>query len=134
MDIIAWGNNVGGQRMNFRVDTVLRLENGNGNMRGTNGPSLLDDEWHHVAATVPQAGTLTDLRLYVDGRDVSAPPSATAAFNLKANVDVAIGNGGPAGGRFFKGLIDDVRIYDRVLLPEEAAGLAGRTIPFDKSL
>jgi hypothetical protein len=40
--------------------------------------------------------------------------------------------GGPTGGRFFKGLIDDVRIYDRVLSAEEITWLAGRTIPFDK--
>jgi len=132
-DIIAWGTNTGGQRMNFRVDTVLRLEHGAGNMRGTNGPSLLDDEWHHVAATVPLGGTLPDTRLYVDGVGVSAPASATAAYNLKANVDVAIGMGGSiATGRFFKGLIDDARIYDRVLLPGEIASLAGRTVPFDK--
>jgi len=32
----------------------------------------------------------------------------------------------------FGGLMDDVRIYDRALTPEEAAGLAGRTMPFDK--
>ncbi|MCU0917559.1 MAG: hypothetical protein MUC88_23785 [Planctomycetes bacterium] len=132
-DIIAWGTNVGGQRMNFRVDTVLRVEHGGGNMRGTNGPSLLDNEWHHVAATVPQGGTLPDTRLYVDGGDVSAPASATAAYNLKANVDVAIGMGGSiATGRFFLGLIDDARIYDRVLSPGEIASLAGRTVPFDK--
>ena len=48
-DIIAWGTNTAGQRMNLRVDTVLRVEHGNGNIRGTNGPSLLDNEWHHVA-------------------------------------------------------------------------------------
>jgi hypothetical protein len=132
-DIIAWGTNAGGQRMNFRVDTVLRLEHGGGNMRGTNGPSLLDNEWHHVAATVPQGGTLPDTRLYVDGGDVSAPASATAAYNLKTNVDVAIGMGGSiATGRFFQGLIDDARIYDRVLSPGEIASLAGRTVPFDK--
>jgi hypothetical protein len=132
-DIIAWGTNVGGQRLNFRVDTVLRVEHGGGNMRGTNGPSLLDNEWHHVAATVPQGGALPDTRLYVDGADVSAPASATVAYNLKANVDVAIGMGGSiATGRFFQGLIDDVRIYDRALSAEEIAGMAGKTQPFDK--
>jgi hypothetical protein len=41
--------------------------------------------------------------------------------------------GGPTGGRFITGLIDDARIYDRALTPEEAAGLGGRTEPFDKA-
>ena len=133
MEIVAWGTNVSGQRLNFRVDTVLRLEHAGGNMRATNGPSLLDDRWHHVAGTVPEAGTMMDVKLYVDGRDVSAPGSSTTAFNLTANVDVAIGSGGPVTGRFFKGLIDDVRIYDRVLSAGEIAGMAGLTIPYDRS-
>jgi len=40
--------------------------------------------------------------------------------------------GGPTGGRFITGLIDDARIYDRALTPEEAAWLGGVTLPFDK--
>ncbi len=130
-DIVSWGTNAGGQRMCFRVDTVIRVEHGSGNIRGTNGPSLRDDEWHHVAATVPQAGRMMDVRLYTDGADATATSTTTAAFNIKANVDVRIGMGGPTGGRFLKALIDDVRIYDRVLSAEEIAWLAGRTIPFD---
>ena len=131
-DIIAWGTNAAGQRMNFRVDTVLRVEHGNGNVRGTNGPSLLDGQWHHVAATVPQGGRIMDVRLYVDGSDVTPASTTTAAFNLTANVDVAIGMGGAAGGRFFTGLIDEVRMYDRALSPEEITWLVGMTLPFDK--
>jgi len=131
-DIIAWGTNAAGQRMNFRVDTVLRVEHGNGNVRGTNGPSLLDGQWHHVAATVPQGGRIMDVRLYVDGSDVTPASTTTAAFNLTANVDVAIGLGGAAGGRFFTGLIDEVRMYDRALSPEEITWLVGMTLPFDK--
>jgi hypothetical protein len=30
------------------------------------------------------------------------------------------------------GLIDDIRIYDRVLSEAEIAGLAGRMLPFDR--
>jgi len=132
--IIAWGTNAGGQRMDFRVDTVLRVEHGSGNIRGTNGPSLLDDQWHHVAATVPDAGRIMDVRLYVDGADVTAASTTTAAFNLTADADVVIGMAGPYGGRFFTGQIDETRMYDRALSPEEITWLAGRTMPFDKPL
>jgi len=38
--------------------------------------------------------------------------------------------GGPTGGRFITGLIDDARIYERALTPEEAVGLGGQTEPF----
>ncbi|HQG49024.1 MAG TPA: LamG domain-containing protein, partial [Sedimentisphaerales bacterium] len=131
-DIIAWGTNAGGQRMNFRVDTVLRVEHGGGNIRGTNGPSLIDNEWHHVAATVPQGGRIMDVLLYVDGMNVTPPSTTTAAFNLQPDIDVVIGQGGTQGSRFFLGLIDEVRIYDRVLSAGEIAWLAGQTMPFDK--
>jgi hypothetical protein len=32
----------------------------------------------------------------------------------------------------FPGAVDEVRVYDRALLPEEIAGLAGRTEPLHK--
>ena len=132
-EIITWGTNTGGQRMTFRVDTVLRVEHGSGNIRGTNGPDLRDGRWHHVAATVPQGGRMMDVRLYVDGSDVTPGSTTTDAFNLTANVDVRIGMSGPTGGGlFFTGLIDDVRMYDRVLSLEGIAWLAGRIKPFDE--
>ena len=131
-EIITWGTNSGGQRMTFRVDTVLRVEHGSGNIRGTNGPDLRDNQWHHVAATIPQGARIMDVRLYVDGSDVTPGSTTTAAFNLQPNVDVRIGMGGPTGGRFLTGLVDDVRIYDRVLSPEEVVWLAGVTAPFSK--
>jgi len=39
---------------------------------------------------------------------------------------------GNTNDRYFNGSIDDARIYDRALMPEEAAWLGGRTKPFDK--
>jgi hypothetical protein len=133
MDIIAWGTDANTQRMNFRVDTVLRVEYGGGSIRGTNGPSLLDDQWHHVAASVPEGGRMMDVRLYVDGRDATPASAATGPFNIQSNIDVTIGRGGALAARFFKGLIDDARIYDRVLSAGEIAGLAGLTVPYHKS-
>jgi hypothetical protein len=64
---------------------------------------------------------------------VTPATTTTAAFNLTGRTDVAIAMGGPAGGRFFNGLIDEVRLYDRVLSPAEIAWLAGRTTPYDTS-
>ena len=132
-EIITWGTNAGGQRMTFRVDTVLRVEHGSGNVRGTNGPDLRDDEWHHVAATIPSGAAMRDVTLYVDGSNVIPPGTTTATFNLQPDVDVRIGMGGPTGDRFLTGLVDDARIYDRVLSVGEIAWLAGKTQPFDES-
>jgi hypothetical protein len=53
-------------------------------------------------------------------------------YDIVADLDVAIGYRTSRDDRGFLGQIDDVRFYDRVLSPEEAAWLAGRTKAFDK--
>ena len=86
------------------------------------GPSLVvappwrDDRWHHLAVVFPAAGPG---RLYVDGSD-----RGEAGLQLPApaaGLEV-----GSAGGRFLHGLLDEVRIYDRVLPPGEIAALYHR--------
>ncbi len=131
-EIITWGASPAGQRMTFRVDTVLRVEHGDGNVRGTNGPDLRNDQWHHVAATIPLGAMMMDVTLYVDGHDVTPDSTTTAAFNLTGDTDVSIGRRATSDDRYFIGSIDDARIYDRVLSPEEVAWLVGRIEPFDK--
>jgi plastocyanin len=82
------------------------------------GPSFVvespvqDNRWHHVAVTLAQGGA--DGRLYVDGADRGA-----AGLRLPAN-DARIEIGSSAG-RFLSGLLDEVRIYDRVLAAPEIA-------------
>jgi hypothetical protein len=131
-EIITWGSSPGGQRMTFRVDTVIRVEHGNGNIRGTSGPDLRDNQWHHVAATLPRGARMMDVLLYVDGFDVTPNSTDEDPFVLTGDADVSIGRRATSDDRYFTGSIDDARIYDRVLTPEEAAWLGGRTEPFDE--
>jgi hypothetical protein len=130
-EMITWGKNTGGQRLSFRVDTVLRVENGTANVRGTNGSDLRNNEWHHVAATVPHGGAIKDVILYVDGVNVTPAGTSTSALNLTADTDVSLGRSAPLAtdtARYFKGLIDDACIYDRALTAEEIAVLARRPV------
>ncbi|MFQ6036444.1 MAG: LamG domain-containing protein, partial [Sedimentisphaerales bacterium] len=77
-----------------------------------------DGAWHHVAATYDG----TEYNLYVDGR-LDASVSATGAIKPGTAYYGCIGafykkaHGAPRW--FFDGLIDDVRIYDRVLSEAE---------------
>ena len=131
--IVGWGPDVDGQRFGFRVnDGRLRMEVSGGNLQADS--NVNDGGWHHVTVTVQENATISypDVILYVDGVDDTRPGTDPEALNLTADQDVRIGSRPVSNDRFFMGLIDDVRIYDRVLTQEEIAWLAGRTKPFDK--
>jgi len=82
---------------------------------------ITDGQWHHV-------GLVYDLEsfrrfLYVDGAEVAKDDSIVAGEpsdgGLYFGADKMLGQ-----GTFFSGLIDDIRIYDKVLSAEEVAELA----------
>ena len=73
---------------------------------GTKG-SVLDDEWHHVAGIV-DASTM---QLYLDGRLESA--SAVSGSPVNNNDPLYMGKCDAASGRNFKGLVDEVAIFNR---------------------
>jgi hypothetical protein len=131
--IIGWGPNVDGQRFGFRInDSRLRTEHQGGNVQGDS--YVADGRWHHVAVTVQENVTISypDVILYLDGIDDTRPTTDPDAYNITAALDVSIGRRPASDDRYFIGLLDDVRIYDRALTQEEIAWLAGRTEPFDK--
>ena len=77
-----------------------------------------DGQWHHVAGVYDGAR----MYLYVDGAlDVSAPATTTIPQN---DHPVVIGENAQAKGRFWKGLIDEVRVYDRALSASEIQQLS----------
>jgi hypothetical protein len=86
--------------------------------------SVVLNAWNYVAFSI----TGTQWRLFLNGAweqwDESTLPSSSSN-------PLFIGNS-PAGDRHFIGIIDDVRIYNRVLTPAEIVWLSGRTKPFDK--
>ena len=93
-----------------------------------------DDKWHHVASVVQEAelpNLHDDVKLYKDG--IPAEIHDIGLLDLWPietgnKLDVRI-------GRRFKGLIDDVRIYDRVLSEDEIMAIftLKSNRPLDKS-
>jgi len=81
-----------------------------------------DDEWHHVAAVVEEVelpNLHDDVKLYKDGEPAEIHDIGLLdlwPIDTGNELDVSIGDG-------FKGLIDDVRIYDRVLSEDEINAL-----------
>ncbi len=94
--------------------------------------------WHHIAGTYDG----TKLQLYVDGQPWrnSAPASGTISSML-ANSFVSLGSedgrtvcGNCVGTRYFKGLLDEVDIYNRALSAAEIAAIynasfTGKCVP-----
>jgi azurin len=78
------------------------------------------DEWHHLALTLDRQAS----HVYLDGK-----PGAPAANHAlpdgfwQQEGTIVIGS---QGNTFFNGLMDEVRIYDRVLLPAEIKAIFDR--------
>ncbi len=124
-EIVGWGNNVGTERVEFRVSEYrLRVEHGSGNRQGNTVVS--DNQWHHVALTVEENSTISypQVILYVDGEDDTRTGTDVDAFNIVENFDLSIARQYNGANRWFIGLIDEVRVYDRVLSAEEIQALA----------
>ncbi|MHC4502712.1 MAG: LamG-like jellyroll fold domain-containing protein, partial [Planctomycetota bacterium] len=80
--------------------------------------AFADGEWHHIAASYEAKTT----KLYLDGRE----RASTDKFIYGANPRrIVIGNEIDKVGHRFGGAVDEFRIYDRALAPEEVATLAG---------
>jgi len=130
--LVGWGPNVAQQRWHFKFEGsngAIRTENQGGNNYGS--IPVADANWHHVVCVFPEGGAVIgDVNHYVDGvLDPVKSGGLTNPVNTVADAvngrAVSVG-GSPfdAGFRYAITMIDDVRVYDRVLTPEEIAALA----------
>ena len=80
---------------------------------------LVLGEWYHVAATYD---TSVGAQVYLDGiMDASNPDPDGVATN---EMPLLLGENPEATGRFFDGVLDEVKIYNRALSAEEISNLA----------
>ncbi|HRT51273.1 MAG TPA: lamin tail domain-containing protein [Anaerohalosphaeraceae bacterium] len=118
--IFGWGQlGVVGGRWTVVLDEAgrLRTEAYGGYVLGTQ--TLADGKWHHIAVTM--AGPMTDdIRLYVDGRPETISDFKSLLVNTASGSDVGIGSNIDMPN-YFKGLLDNVLIYDRALTADEVA-------------
>ena len=72
-------------------------------------------KWSHITAT----GSGTQLKLYVNGREIASGGSTTSSYGTNNNA-FKIGEGvlGFSGG-YLQGRVDDVRVYGRSMCPDE---------------
>jgi hypothetical protein len=84
----------------------------------TSGP--IDNNWHHLAAT----RDAISLKFYIDGNLVGTSPTPAGTGPNNVVSDYTIGYGYNAGYKYWKGNMDDFRIYKRVLSAAEVNTLA----------
>ena len=76
----------------------------------------IDGKWHHIVGTRDN----TSLKLYIDGVLIATTPSTPVDFGSWVLHNYRLGYG---GGSFWKGSMDDLRFYKRVLAPSEVIAL-----------
>jgi hypothetical protein len=82
------------------------------------------NRWSHLALTYDGAR----LRLFLDGTQVS---SRTATGTIRMTTDPLWIGGNRPYGEYFRGVIDEVRVYDRALSPAKVRAEMSRPIPSD---
>ncbi len=86
---------------------------GSGVAEPSGGATIMDDQWHAVVGTFDSED---GVKVYVDGNMVTqGVPNQNIPGNGQRNVFV----GHREDGQFLNAVIDDVRIWDRVLEPDE---------------
>jgi hypothetical protein len=91
---------------------------------------LLPDEWHHFALTRDPSGAI---ELFLDGASAGKNPAKYSQGKITTQLR-ALGqeaywhkrNEATPEQRYLQGRVDELCVFDRVLVPAEIAGLAGR--------
>jgi hypothetical protein len=115
--IASWGTDDFGKMWNFRFVRGHVGVTPKGGYLYMN-KEVNDDEWHHVAAVVQEAelpNLYDDVTLYLDGEVAEIHDIGLLdlwPLETGNDLNVRIGQG-------FKGLLDDLRIYNRALSDEE---------------
>jgi len=119
----AW--QAGSLHLHLNTSSLLNFDS-NGRTDIPSSTSLSAEQWYQVAYTYNS--DTGEAKIYLDGvLDNTASGLGGAMFLGPLNFG-AYQN----GSRFYNGVMDDIRIYSRVLSYAEAAGLAGRTQPIEK--
>ena len=88
---------------------------------------LVPDQWQHIFVTYDGSSKAAGIRIYLNGvTDEQGTTGDSLTSSIRNSKTLLIGRRYEGDkGSPFKGLIDDVRIYDRELSKSEVEGLAG---------
>jgi hypothetical protein len=85
--------------------------------------ALVLNEWHHIAAIIyPSDYPDIYVNVQLDNNSSTIGLNPTTELYMGSG-DVMIGRQSTPAERYFNGIIDDVRVYDKALTQEEIDGL-----------
>jgi hypothetical protein len=119
--IISWGNPSPGQYWLLEIDTnqVLRLSCNNGFVSTASTRTLSSQSWHHVAAVLnpidPNHPRISDITLYVDSTILPYYDLMEYDIITGSMDNLRIGASHDPNSSTFKGIIDEVKIFDVAL-------------------
>jgi hypothetical protein len=122
------GRGYGVHVVNGKVHVALTSNYDDDAIRLETEQTLEPDRWYHIAVTYTGSIMAEGVRVYIDGKPVATKVLLDTLYRPFRNAGRVFRE--PfriAGGwkdRRFRGLIDDVRVYNRVLRADEIAGLA----------
>ncbi len=106
---ITKGDHTYGLKSNDRDTIEFVIYDGTWITAETSVDASFNGVWHHVAGTYDGS----ELRLYIDG-ELVATTAHSGTINSTTH-NVYLGGNSEASGRFYDGLIDDVRVYSVAL-------------------
>lgn len=90
------------------------------------GPAVTMNAWNHIAVSLN--GT-TSATLYLNGQAVSGSLTGATVPNVASTL-LTIGSlDANPGSRFFKGMVDEIRVYNRALTAEDVAARYAAVTP-----
>lgn len=136
--IVSWGTNSGGKMFNVMIENGnIRVEGGGCNVQNDDSTvgRLDDNSWHHIAVTYNPAdgNKMSDIKLYIDGVYYSNQPDSGDSYNSQSTIintdnntnNIQIGNANYSSNYFWRGELDDVRIYSKALTLNQITSVMG---------
>ena len=124
---LFWGRISNQEPNNDTVKFVAQQQDNAMGVWHTEPLSIDDGEWHHIAVSYDGTSESNDPVIYIDGRAAAVfrQVSGTGPRSPDAESTLWLGNS-PDFDRAWDGLIDEVRVYERLLEPVEVTTLAYR--------
>lgn len=87
----------------------------------TTSQTFNDSQWHHIAVTIDVPNL--ERKIYIDNSLVSTQALSSNAYGGSGTTGVALGTNGNFNTQYYKGDLDQVRIYDTVLTSSQVTQL-----------